>query len=102
MFYFFCVKGIKYIIMKKSLLFLFFGSFASFSNASASATETNSNVLKVRLMETSLFKLEKFTTTTKASLYPPGKKRRGSPYRSGTGGKKWGGKVGACAKKRRR
>lgn len=88
--------------MKKSLLFLFFGSIVSFSNASASATERNLTLGKVTLMETSLFKLEKFTTKTEESLYPPGKKRRGSPYRSGTGGKKWGGKVGACAKKRRR
>ena len=88
--------------MKKSLLFLFFGSIASYSNALASATETNGTLGKVTLMETSLFKLEKFTTKTEESLYPPGKKRRGSPYRSGTGGKKWGGKVGACAKKRRR
>ena len=88
--------------MKKSLLFLFFGSIASFSNASALSTGTNGTLGKATLMETSLSKLEKFTTTTKVSLYPPRKKRRGSPYRSGTGGKKWGGKVGACAKKRRR
>jgi hypothetical protein len=54
------------------------------------------------LTETNLVQLKKFTTKTEASLCPPGKKRRGSPYRSGTGGKKWGGKVGACAKKRRR
>jgi len=102
MFYFFCVKGIKYNTMKKSLLFLFIGSIASFSYASASTTETNSNLSPVTLTETNLVQLEKFTTKTEASLCPPGKKRRGSPYRSGTGGKKWGGKVGACAKKRRR
>ena len=41
-------------------------------------------------------------TESDVSGYPPGKKRRGSPYRSGTGGSCWGGKVGACAKKRRR
>lgn len=40
-------------------------------------------------------------TESDVSGYPPGKKRRGSPYRSGTGGGKWGGKVGGCAKGRR-
>jgi hypothetical protein len=88
--------------MKKSLLLLFVGSIASFSYVYASIPQTNNNLSNVSLVETSLFKLEKFTTKTEVSLYPPGKKRRGSPYRSGTGGKKWGGKVGACAKKRRR
>ena len=39
-------------------------------------------------------------TESDVSGYPPGK-RRGSPYRSGTGGRRGGGKVGACAKRRR-
>ena len=35
-------------------------------------------------------------TESDVSLTPPGKKRRGSPYRSGTGGRKWGGKTKKC------
>jgi len=39
-------------------------------------------------------------TESDVSLTPPGKKRRGSPYRSGTGGGRGGGRVGACARRR--
>ena len=40
-------------------------------------------------------------TESDVSGYPPIKKRRGSAYKSGTGGRRGGGKVGGCAKGRR-
>lgn len=87
--------------MKKSLLSLFFGGIASFSYASTATQETKIHLGTDEFTKSVVFKLENSITGSETSLNPPRKKRRGSPFRSGTGGKKGGGKVGACAKKRR-
>ncbi|HBW85716.1 MAG TPA: hypothetical protein DEF82_02940 [Crocinitomicaceae bacterium] len=82
--------------------FILFCGISFLSSASASIQETKYYARNIVFRKTGLIEFEKSSTKTEISVYPPRKKRRGSPYRSGTGGKKWGGKVGACAKKRRR
>ena len=89
--------------MKKSILTLLIASTASFTFAfTSSASVVTNNNKQFELQTEAHTSIRLLDVIKKETAKPPRKKRRGSPYRSGTGGKKWGGKVGSCAKKRRR
>ena len=89
--------------MKKSILTLLIVSAAGFTFAFTSSASVITNNNKQSELQTEGYtSIKLLDAIKKETAKPPRKKRRGSPYRSGTGGKKWGGKVGSCAKKRRR
>lgn len=95
------VKGKKHF-MKKKLFAVLFASISSYNLAYASKSignENQKNLMMDKILNSIIYSSKSDSID---SLYPPRKKRRGSPYRSGTGGKKWGGKVGSCAKRRKR
>ncbi len=89
--------------MKKSILTLLIVSTACFTFAFTSSASVATNSNKQSELQTEGYtSIQLLDVIKKETAKPPRKKRRGSPYRSGTGGKKWGGKVGSCAKKRGR
>ena len=89
--------------MKKSILTLLIVSAAGLTFAFTSSASVVANNNKQSELQTEGYtSIQLLDAIKKETAKPPRKKRRGSPYRSGTGGKKWGGQVGSCAKKRRR